>query len=155
LLELWKGRWPPSVAEPFDYIAQVGRIEHRWASPDSVSSSRRAALGVGIPRRELARLAVSFGLGLVAAPATRYEVGGGGGPLHSVGLDVVVLGRKALAAVGATDAIEVGWIAELEGDEDLDRDVAGPAAQVSQVHPVVEHPGEEGIGGDIPGDLGS
>ena len=67
---------------------------------------------------------------------------------------MVVLGARALAAVPAGDPVEGGRVAELQGDEDLDRDVTGPAAQVTQVHPVVEDPGEGGIRGDPAGDLG-
>jgi hypothetical protein len=71
-----------------------------------------------------------------------------------MGLDVVVLGPKALATVGAGDSVEGGWVSELQGDEDLDRGVAGPAAQVPQIPTVVEHPGEERVGGDPAGALG-
>jgi hypothetical protein len=118
------------------------------------SSSGRPPLGAGIAWGELARLAVAVGLGTMTRPAARFEVGGGGGAQGGVGLDVVVLGPKALAAVGAGDPIEVGRVADLQGQEHLDRGVAGPAAQVTQVLTVVEDPGEEGIGGDPSGDLG-
>jgi hypothetical protein len=40
---------------------------------------------------------------------------------------------------------KAGRLSELQGDADLDRDVAGPAPELAQVNPVVEHPAQERI----------
>src|SRR5918992_1175845 len=71
-----------------------------------------------------------------------------------VGFVVVVLGPKAFATGDAFDPIELGGLAELEGQEDLDRRVAGPAPHVTDVLAIEEDPGEKGIRGDLLGDLG-
>ena len=76
-----------------------------------------------------------------------------GGIAGHVRLDVIFLDVKAFATVGASHPVEVGGRTQLQGEEDLDRGVTGPAADVAEVLAVVIEPGEEGILGDLLGDL--
>ncbi len=64
-------------------------------------------------------------------------------------LDVIELGMEAIPAVDAFDPIELWWLAQLEGDPDLDRDVAGPALEVPQVLAVEHDRVQEGDFGDL------
>jgi hypothetical protein len=89
----------------------------------------------------------------MAAPAPRFEVAVRSRALGPVGFHVVELGPKAVAAVDADHPVERRWRPQLQGDGHLDRDVSGPAGEVTQVDPVVEHPVEKGILGDLLGDL--
>ena len=72
-----------------------------------------------------------------------------------VRVDVVVFGPEAIAAVGALHAVEVGRGAEFERDHHLDRYVARPPGEVTQVLAVEEDPVQKGIGGNFPSDLRS
>jgi len=67
---------------------------------------------------------------------------------------MIVLGPKALAAVCAFHPVELGWMAQLQGQEDFDRRVAGPAADLTEILAVVEHSGEKGVAGDLSGCFG-
>jgi hypothetical protein len=60
--------------------------------------------------------------------------------------DVIEFIPKPIAAVHAPDAVELGRIAELEGERDFDRRAPRPLAQMPEVLAVVEDPGQEGIG---------
>ncbi len=68
-------------------------------------------------------------------------------------LDVVELRAESVTTIGAGDSVEVGGIAQLQGDRHLYRAVARPRLEVAQVHPVVEDPGDKGVLGDLSGDL--
>ncbi len=75
----------------------------------------------------------------VAAPlqiAGRSEASG------DMRLAVFLLVAPAVAAIDALDPVELGRLAQLQCQEDLDRSVAGPAAQVSEILSVVEDPAE-------------
>ena len=62
-----------------------------------------------------------------------------------VGLEVIVLGSKAVAAVQAFGAVEVGRVSQLQGEADFDRRVSGPTPHVTEVLAVVKDPGEKGV----------
>jgi hypothetical protein len=68
-----------------------------------------------------------------------------------VRLDVIVLGPKPVAAVDALDPVELGRVAELQGDPDLDRDVSRPPLEMPEIDAVVKDPGQKRIGGDLLG----
>ena len=53
---------------------------------------------------------------------------------------MVHLVAEAIAAVDAGDPVEVRRLAELQGDEDLDGDVLGPAFELPQVLAVEDTP---------------
>jgi len=46
-------------------------------------------------------------------------------------LDVVELGPKTVATVHAQDPVESGWLAQLQRDRYLDRDVPGPPGELA------------------------
>lgn len=89
----------------------------------------------------------------MATPAERLQVGVRGGALGEAGSDVVELGPKTIAAVDTAHPVERGWLSQLEGDQDLDRDVSRPSSEVAQILAVEEDSGKKGILGDLPGDL--
>jgi hypothetical protein len=68
-----------------------------------------------------------------------------------MGLEVILLGPKALAAFDALDAVELGRPTQLQGGEDLDRNVARPAPHLAQVLAVEKDSGEKGILCDLLG----
>ena len=70
-------------------------------------------------------------------------------------LQVIHLVAEVVAAVDASHPVEVRGISQLQGEVDLDRAAPGPALYVPEVLAVVEDTGEEGIAGDLPGDLRS
>jgi hypothetical protein len=71
-----------------------------------------------------------------------------------MGLDVIVLGPKAVPAIDASDAVEGRRMPELQGEPHLHRNVAGSAPHATEVLAVVEDPGQERIGPDFAGDAG-
>jgi hypothetical protein len=58
----------------------------------------------------------------MAPPATRREVAVGRRPVGDVRLDVIEFGPEAIATVDTADPVELGWLAQLERNRDLDRD---------------------------------
>ena len=65
---------------------------------------------------------------------------------------MVVLVAEAVTAVGALDPVELGRLAQFQGEADLDRDGAAPPPDVTEIHPVGEHAGQERVLGDLLGD---
>jgi hypothetical protein len=104
---------------------------------------------------QLAGLAITFGLGPMAAPATGVEVCVRGGTGGNARLEVIELGSKSVTAIHTRDPVERWRLAQFQGDQQLDGDVPGPAGEVAQIDPVVEHPVEKRVPGDLPGHSGS
>jgi hypothetical protein len=102
---------------------------------------------------ELAGLAVAFGLGLVTRPTARLEVADRRGAERDVGLDVIILGPKAVSTIDASDPVEPRRLSQLQGQADLDRGMARPPLEVAEIFAVEENAVQKGIGGDLLGDL--
>jgi len=90
----------------------------------------------------------------MTGPAARLDVSVRCGSPRGDRLHVIELRPKAVAAVDAHDPVEFGGLAELERDRHLDRYVAGPALEPTQVLAVEYHAVQKSVLGNRPGDLG-
>ncbi len=85
------------------------------------SRPRRSPLGIRVRRRELSIPPILCGLLLMAPIATPLQVGGRGEASGDMGLCVFLLVSKAVTAIDALDPVELGRLAQLQGQEDLYR----------------------------------
>ena len=79
----------------------------------------------------------------MARGAAGSEVPGRGGAPGHVGLLMIPLEAKPVAAIDADGAIEGRRGAEAEGDANRGGNAPGPTSQVSQVGPIVEEPAQK------------
>src|SRR3990170_3495681 len=121
-------------------------MERRFS--DTEACSRRHELA-DHSTAMLAGSTVRGGLLGVARGAAGSEVPGRGGAPGHVGLLMIPLEAKPVAAIDADWAIEGRRGAEVEGDANRGGNAPGPTSQVSQVGPIVEEPAQEGVLGDL------
>src|SRR5688500_13051581 len=106
-----------------------------------------------LPGLQLPGLAVPFGLHSVTVVAAVVVVAGRGFAPCGDRLDVIALVAEPVAAVHALDPVELRWSAQLESPAHLGRSVAAEGLELPEILAVVEDAGQEGVFGELFGNL--